>query len=161
MNFMIDFENTRDRGLDGVEYLTKEDSVTIFYSNSCKKIGQGRLQQIIDSKCEFDICCLQNTGKNALDFYIASRIGEIYGSGFSGTTAIVSKDNGFKAVKDYWKSCSCEQRNIILKPVIQESILSANEDSVRRLIIKEKLKDVDISIEFKKYEERIKIRKRL
>lgn len=132
MHFMIDYENVRDRGLEGAEYLTAEDSVTIFYSNSCKKVEQGKLQHILDSKCEFNVCCLQNTGKNALDFYIASRIGELYGSGYLGITAIISKDSGFKEVKDYWKTCSDTPKNIILKRNIQESILSSNENTIRR-----------------------------
>ena len=161
MHFMIDYENIRDRGLDGAEYLTKDDSVTIFFSKSCQKIGQGKLQKVFDSGCKLDICQLQNPGKNAVDFYIASRIGELYGNGYTGITAIVSNDNGFKAVREYWKKCSFHHREVILKPDIQQSIVSANENSIRRTEIQRVLKDVDIIEEFKKYEEKTRVRKEL
>ena len=48
-HFMIDLENTRSRGLQGAEYLSVEDCVTIFYSQSCLKVEGGKLQQIMDA----------------------------------------------------------------------------------------------------------------
>jgi hypothetical protein len=161
LHFMIDFENIRDRGLDGAEYLTEDDSVTIFFSRSCQKVGQGKLQKVFDSGCKLDICQLQNTGKNAVDFYIASRIGELYGNGYTGITAIISNDNGYKAVREYWKNCTLNKREVVIKPDIQQSIVSANENSTRRIEIQKMLKDADILEEFKKYKEKTRVRKEL
>ena len=115
---MIDFENTRSRGLQGAEYLQADDAVTIFYSQSCMKIERKRVCQLREARCGFHICKLQKAGKNALDFYIASRIGEIYGRGYTGMTAIVSNDTGFQAVGEYWKSCAAVSGNIILRWVL-------------------------------------------
>lgn len=81
IHFMVDLENTGSRGLQGVEYLESDDRITIFYSQSCLKIERGKLQQIAEAGSKLNICRLQNVGKNALDFYIASRIGEVYGKG--------------------------------------------------------------------------------
>ena len=97
LHFMIDLENTRSAGLQGAEYLTAADQVTIFYSKACVQITFGRMQELLASGCGMEVCRLVNTGKNALDFYIASRIGEVYGQGFEGTIAIVSNDKGFRA----------------------------------------------------------------
>ena len=105
IHFMIDFENTRNRGLQGAEYLQPDDSVTIFYSQVCMKIEWKWFCQLKESGCNFRICKLQKAGKNALDFYIASHIGEMYGQGYNGMTAIVSNDAGFRAVREYWKNC--------------------------------------------------------
>ena len=79
--FLIDFENTRSRVLQGTEYLLSDDFVTIFYSQACLLIEHGRFRQIEESGCGLDIYKSQSKGKNALDFYIAFRIGEIYGQG--------------------------------------------------------------------------------
>ena len=95
MSGMIDFENTGSRVLQGAEYLQPDDSVTIFYSQICMKIEQKPLRQLKESGCSFRICKLQKPGKNALDFYIASHIGEIYGQGYTGMIAIVSNDAGY------------------------------------------------------------------
>lgn len=161
IHFMIDLENTRSRGLQGAEYLNSEDSIIIFCSEACKRVEWGKMQQVIDSGSRMEICRLQNTGKNALDFYIASKIGEIYGGGYEGVTAIISNDKGFRAVQDYWRSCSPHQRKIVLKPDIEQSIPSSNENSGRRRLIQKKLQEVDVEAEYKKHEEHMRIRKEL
>ena len=158
LHFMIDLENTRSKGLQGAEYLQIEDKVTIFYSKSCVQITYGRMQEILDSGCGLEVCRLENAGKNALDFYIASRSGEVYGQGFEGTVAIISNDKGFRAIQDYWRCCASVSRRIILRSDIEQSIVSANENSVRRMAIQKKLKEVNLEVEYQKYEERRRMR---
>lgn len=41
---LIDYENVRDDGLYGTEYLTADDTLYLFYSGACQKI----------KKCFFD-----------------------------------------------------------------------------------------------------------
>lgn len=161
MNFMIDFENVRDRGLDGAIYLTPNDSVTIFYSRASQKISQGKLQEVFNSGCNLSICKLEHTAKNSLDYYIATAVGECYGSGYTGITAIVSNDKGFRAVKDYWQNRSSPARRIVIKPDILQSIVGANENSVRRLEIARLLTESYIEIEFEKYQRKIRKRRDL
>lgn len=159
MYFLIDFENIVNEGLKGAQYLLKEDSVIIFYSVSCEQIRQGSLYQLMESSCYLDICKLKKPGKNALDFYIATKIGAIFGGGYSGKVAIVSKDQGFGAVRDYWRNKEKPSREVILGDTIEKCILSANENRTRTEEIREQLKPVKLEIEFAKYQERIKIRK--
>lgn len=161
IHFMIDFENTRSRGLQGAEYLQADDAVTIFYSQACMKIEQGRLRQIREAGCRFRLCKLQKTGKNALDFYIASCIGEIYGQNYTGMDAIVSSDMGFQAVREYWKTCSSTPRNIILRPDIEQCIYSSGESSIRQRKIGMEKKEVHLEEEYKKYVEQQRIRQAL
>lgn len=155
IHFMVDFENVRSAGLQGSEYLCADDSVTIFYSECCKQIAQGEIKNFLASGCEVDICKLNKVGKNALDFYIASRIGQLYGSGYSGDIAVVSRDKGFQAVQDYWKKDS--SKKIILKPDIAQCIAFSGENSARSSIVREKKKVVNLECEFEKYKERKKI----
>lgn len=158
IHFMIDYENTRNKGLQGAEYLQADDAVTIFYSQACMKIEWERLRQIKESGCNFRICKLQRTRKNGLDFYIASRIGEIYGQNYTGMVEIVSNDVGFQAVRDYWKSCSSKPRNIILRPDIERCIHSSGGCSVRRRKIGIEKNELNLEEEYKKYAEQRKIR---
>lgn len=156
IHFMVDFENVRNNGLQGAEYLQANDKVTIFYSACCLQVENGRMQQILNSGCEFDIRRLQNTGKNALDFYIASYLGELFGSGFEGNAAIVSCDKGFRAVQEYWRSAPLS-RKIVLKSDIEQCIVSSGENSERSSLIREKKKTTNIECEFEKYQERKRI----
>ena len=96
IHFMVDWENIQHNGLQGSQYLCKTDSVTIFYSGACNRIEQGDLQNLLHSGCELQICKLVRTGKNALDFYISSKIGALFGGGYEGHVAIVSRDKGFR-----------------------------------------------------------------
>lgn len=159
--FMIDFENTGNLGLQGTSYLNNEDGVTIFYSKSSCNIEQRRIREIMETHCKFSICKLKKAGKNALDFYIASGIGELYGSGYNGSVIIVSNDRGFEAVRDYWKDCSKHPQSVIVRPNIEKGILASNENSIRFRKVKENLEKVDLEKEFLRYEERMKIRQAL
>ena len=92
MYFLVDFENVRSGGLRGVDYLEESDYLTIFFSNAAHSCENRYLEDIERSGCHFDTCKLKNTGKNGLDFYIASRVGEFYGTGHKERLAIISKD---------------------------------------------------------------------
>lgn len=161
LHFMIDFENTGNSGLQGASYLNREDSITIFYSKANYSVERRKIQEITESDCRLDICKLKKEGKNALDFYIASRIGELYGSGYHGMVIIVSNDKGFEAVRDYWKNCTEMPKNVIVRPNIEKGILASNENSIRFKTIKEHLENVNLEKEFLWYEERNRIKKTL
>lgn len=157
-HFMIDLENTRSKGLQGAEYLSPEDQVTVFYSQSCLKVEKGKLQQIIDAGSILDICRLQRNGKNALDFYITSRIGELFGAGYQGMVAIVSNDKGYCAVQDYWAKCVKPSRSIILQPNIEQCIGCSGENSARRKLIQEGMQEVNLETQYGLYGNRLRMR---
>lgn len=160
-HFMIDFENTWSKGLQGAEYLAPDDCVTVFYSQFCLKVEKGKLQQIIDAGSILDICRLQRTGKNALDFYIASRIGALFGAGYQGTVAIVSNDKGYSAVQDYWLNCAKPSRRIVLQPNIEQCIGCSDENSARRRLIQDRLQEVNLEAQYRLYGEHLETRRAL
>lgn len=161
LHFMIDFENTGNSGLQGAAYLNPEDSVTIFYSKARYRAESRKIQEIIKSACTFHICKLKKEGKNALDFYIASRIGELYGKGYDGSVIIISNDKGFEAVRDYWKNCAEPPKSVIVRSNIEKGILASNENSVRLRTIKTYLESVNLEEEYLRYEERNRMKKAL
>ena len=81
MLFLIDYENVSNPGMKGSEYLDSEDYVILFYSDAKKHVERRVLDALTSSGCTYEICKLCKTGKNALDFYIASKLGELIGSG--------------------------------------------------------------------------------
>lgn len=159
MYFLVDFENVLSDGLKGAQYLKADDAVTIFYSQVCEQVQQGAIRQIMDSSCHLDICKLKKQGKNALDFYIATSLGAVFGSDYIGKAAIVSRDQGFTAVRDYWRGCAGKPREVILGPTLEQCILSANENLERTVQAREQLKKVGLETEFAVYKERRKLRK--
>ena len=161
MYFLVDFENVRSGGLRDVDYLDKSDYITIFFSEAAHSCEGRYLEEIEESGCHFDTCKLQNTGKNGLDFYIASRVGEFYGSGHKERIAIISKDQGYKAVRDYWDVRLPSNKKIIISPSVERSLIASNDNSERVKRLKGKLASVDIDVFQAKYEERVKMQQLL
>ncbi|MCD8014393.1 MAG: PIN domain-containing protein [Lachnospiraceae bacterium] len=161
LQFLIDYENVRETGLDGVEHLYNTDTITIFYSAVCEKISQKSMDFILHSGCRFQAVRLKRTGKNALDFYIVSMVGALFGAGFSGKVVVVSKDKGYAAMKDYWMSHGISSERILLKATVKEGILASNENSIRRKLISAGTSQLSIEKEYAKYQERARLKKKI
>lgn len=71
------------------------------------------LTNVTASGCIFEIYKLNKAGKNALDFYIASRLGELIGEGYKKTVVIVSNDSEFRAVQDYWEKRENTKKKVL------------------------------------------------
>ena len=159
---LVDFENVNaTNGLRGVEYLNERDTLYIFYSGHCGKIRSDQIEAIERSGCTFKSFKLKNTGKNALDFYIAVECGILYEKGIR-HVSIISKDKGFLAVRDYLQIRDCKM-NVAAAPDIERGLISVNDpsDEARRQLIKSRSQNVDIQEMQARIEERSKFRKKL
>lgn len=161
MYFLIDYENVTGLGMRGTEYLLPEDHVIVFYSGSVPNMEVRHLQNIKDTGCGFTVYKLIKPHKNALDFYIATKLGEIFGSGYEGTIVIVSKDGGFHAVRDFWATHSKPSRRVVLGESIEKSILAAGEKNPRTEKLQRLLKNTDIGNFFSAYQETQKLKRAL
>lgn len=154
---LVDYENvSMTEGLKGVEYLNKDDSLIIFFSQCCEKIRAEYIGMIEKSHCEFKSYKLAKTGKNALDFYIAVECGFLSAKGEKQMT-IISKDKGFEAVADFFRvKPELADITVRLASNIENAILSLNspEDAERKQIIKEKTRTLNIDSEQARIHER-------
>lgn len=151
MYFLVDYENVKNDGLRGVEFLTDQDTLILFYSKAAYHCEKRYLKKITESGCNVEICKLVQTGKNALDFYIATKVGEIFGSGEKGPLVIISKDGGFQAVRDYWEKVSNSKNRVHLSPNIEKGIVSGGENNSRFQNVKASLENADIGEFFSSY----------
>ncbi len=161
MLFLIDYENVRNAGMRGAKYLQPSDYVIVFYSGSAQVMETRYLTAIRNSGCMFETCRLVKTRKNGLDFYIATRLGELFGAGFDGNAVIVSGDEGFQSLREYWQSRSKPPRRVLVNESIERGIISANENDERTAAIREQLKSQDIGNFFAAYQESRKLRELL
>ncbi len=161
LQFLVDYENVGESGLDGMTYLQDTDTLAVFYSTTCDKISRKTIDVIMRSGCSFETFYLKKTGKNALDFYIVSRIGELLGAGFEGKLIVVSKDKGYSAMRDYWASRGIPSQRILLKHSLREGIIASNEASARRNLAVKESAQVSIRAEYAKYQEREHLRKQM
>ena len=107
--FLIDYENVRVSGFDGVTNLTSEDVVVVFYSENADTLTFGLHRRINESKAQFHFQKVSVGGKNALDFQLCSYLGYLIrdtknGDGEANDNYyIVSNDHGYIILSDYWK----------------------------------------------------------
>lgn len=158
MLFLIDYENTGNAGLKGCGFLDANDHIILFYSEARKNAERRILDEITSSRCTFEICKLCKTGKNALDFYIASRLGELIGGGFSGISVIVSNDKGFQAVRDYWGKRAGKKMTVFLSSCIEDGIVTGNENNERTRELKQLRECVSIGGYHCAYTEKMRIK---
>lgn len=161
MYFLVDFENVRNLGMRGTEFLLRSDCVVLFYSDAAPVIEQRHLNNIQLAGCGFETCKLLKKRKNGLDFYIASKAGALFGAERCQNLVIVSNDGGFQAVRDYWQDRSGTKHRVALSESIEHGILAANENSERANLIRSYRKNVDIGNFDAAYQENLKMQRML
>lgn len=161
MYFLIDFENVRNLGMRGSEHLLPADCVIVFYSENAPVMELRHLNNIQSSGCCFEVCKLLVKRKNALDFYIATKVGELFGSHRCKRAVLVSCDTGFHSIRDFWQECSGTKNRVFISESIEQGIISAGESSPRAELIRTHRKMADIGQFYAAYQERLSLRKKL
>ncbi|MCL1866374.1 MAG: PIN domain-containing protein, partial [Oscillospiraceae bacterium] len=110
--FLIDFENVHSDGLTGVDFLSENDEVVIFHSNNADTITFEMMHKLMFSKAKLTYYKVKRGGRNALDFQMSSFLGYLIKTN-SETDAeffLISKDNGFDFVIDFWESGNTDSK---------------------------------------------------
>lgn len=161
MFFLVDLENVHNPGLSGADQLCAEDSLILFFSESSRNIERRYLTEIENADCQLETYKLKTTGKNALDFYIAVRVGEILCAAPDASIGIISKDKGYKAVCEFvrmrGKSVGC----VVKSTTIEGAILAADEANHRTKRIQRQVQTENIESFYAAHQERMRIRSRL
>lgn len=108
--YLIDYENVHQSGLNGVEKLTENDKLIIFYTTNAENLTFSLYEKLIQCKAEIQLHKVQCGGKNALDFQLSTFLGYILGQDASIDCHIISNDKGYEYVRSFWK-----ERNVKIK----------------------------------------------
>lgn len=134
--YLIDFENVKSRGMEGVELLTEEDTVCIFYSDNADSMTFDLHRKLNETKANIIYHKVAVGTKNALDFQLATYLGylicEQQREGIHPNYFIVTKDNGFTSLMVYWKAQGVPVRiirNLLWgkNPVAEQNLLTEEE----------------------------------
>ncbi|MCL1880577.1 MAG: PIN domain-containing protein [Oscillospiraceae bacterium] len=106
--FLIDFENVHSDGITGVDFLSENDEVVIFYSNNADSITFEMMHKLMFCKAKLNYYKVRRGGRNALDFQMSSYLGYLVEKYSDKPDEVefylVSKDTGFDFVIDFWTS---------------------------------------------------------
>lgn len=119
--FLIDFENVHSQGISGIEKLSADDRVYLFYSNNADSLSFRAHKAILNSEADIQYMSVTSGVKNALDFQLVSFLGYLIAVSPYSNYIIISSDNGFSAVKSFWRDIE-----ISIKPSIN-SYIKPNE----------------------------------
>ncbi|MDE6780350.1 MAG: hypothetical protein K2J40_02680 [Ruminococcus sp.] len=106
--YLIDYENVHQTGLNGIENLTENDIVVIFYTENAETLTFSLYEKLVQCKAEIQLCKVQCGGKNALDFQLATFLGYILGNNSDTECHIISNDKGYEYVISFWKEKDIE-----------------------------------------------------
>ena len=134
--YLIDYENVQAGSpLCGIDNLTSDDEVFLFYSDAANKIKEYYWDLFNNSICRTHLVKLMNTGHNALDFYISVQVGICIGAR-KNRIAIISNDKGFRAAVEYSGIVLSESnQNVICASCIEEARkVFENEKSIQKKV---------------------------
>lgn len=110
--YLVDYENVNTEGMQGVELLSAVDEVIIFYSHYADRLTFDLHQRINLSQAAVQYIKVDACKKNGLDFQLVTYLGYLIARTPESNFYIVSKDNGFQSVVQFW-----EDRQIARVPV--------------------------------------------
>lgn len=122
--YLIDFENVTSAGISGIQRLSKEDKVYIFYTVNAANMSFAAHMNLLSSPAEVIYYNVTSGGKNALDFQLASFLGYLISKGEDKDFYIISNDKGYDHVKNFWeRSGITEGVTIHSAPSINRSLI--------------------------------------
>lgn len=121
MIFLVDGDNNIGTGLQGINLLTAEDTVLIFY-------GKGQSLASIQKLCantQAHVQYLESVkgGKNSIDFQIITELGVLVGRGEADFAYVISQDKGYEAaIGALWSRYADTFQEVALRPSIQSCL---------------------------------------
>lgn len=103
MVYLVDFENVNSAGLTGIQKLSKEDKVYIFYTVNSASLSFAAHLNLLSCPAEVIYYYVASGAKNALDFQLASFLGYLISKGGDKNFCIISNDRGYEHVKNFWE----------------------------------------------------------
>ena len=126
--YLVDFENVKSKGLQGIDNLTETDTVIIFYSENSDTINFEMHQKVLTSKADIEYFKVNVGGKNALDFQLSTLLGYLVAKDTYTNIFIISNDRGFDFLHDFWHGKYVDSPNAMVyrTRTIQTAINFAN-----------------------------------
>lgn len=115
--YLIDTENVGSTWTNLLKENSKKMDLYVFVTENAKNLNFKLLHELTNTKVNLKIIDCE-IGKNSLDFYLASYLGYLIGKNANSSYVVVSQDNGFDHVIEYWNLQGIKVERIDTKPVV-------------------------------------------
>lgn len=134
MTYLVDFENVTSAGISGIQRLTKDDKVYIFYTVNASNLSFAAHLNLLSSPAEIIYYNVASGGKNALDFQLSSFLGYLISKGEEKNFCIISNDRGYEYVRGFWERNGLAAGvSVYSAPSINRSLVSAEKPFAARI----------------------------
>ena len=136
-NFYIDYENVHNEGLKGVEKLTPEDNLYLFYSDKADTLKIDVVQKLLQTQGNLRFTKIENGVENALDFQLITALMCDYAA--DNNYYIISRDKGYDAAitmaqqRDRKEIFRCKDISWALKHQNNEAIDESDPDVITEI----------------------------
>lgn len=132
-HYIVDYENVKAAGLDGVSKLTADDTVHIFYSENADTLTFGLHKRLNEADAVISYQKVEVGQKNALDFQLASFLGYLIRENEDVDAAyyIITKDKGFAPLETYWKK---RKKNVSLAVDVAGQSEKARKEELKKKV---------------------------
>ena len=121
MVFLVDGDNNIGTGLRGIEMLSEQDTVLIFYQ---KGLALTKIEKLCGTSCA-NIQYIESVrgGKNSIDFQIITELGVLVGRHEADYAYVISQDKGYAASIEALRSRYADAfEEVALRPSIEECL---------------------------------------
>ena len=142
MIFLVDGDNNIGTGLQGIEMLSEQDTVLIFYQ---KGLALTKIQKLCAAS-HADVQYVESVrgGKNSIDFQIITELGVLVGKREADYAYVISQDKGYAASIDALRARYADAfQEVALRPSIEECLhlgflrKAATRQELRAALVKE------------------------
>lgn len=101
--YLVDYENVNAGGLLGIDSLDATNTVLVFYSQQADTLTFSLHKQLMESRASITLLRVSGSSKNSLDFQLSSYLGYLIARDGQQQYCIISRDNGFGVLVEFWK----------------------------------------------------------
>lgn len=122
MIFLVDGDNNIGTGLKGVDMLSEQDTVMIFYQKG--GLSPSKIQKLCgQSRARIQLIESIRGGKNAVDFQIITELGVLVGQREADYAYVISQDKGYAASIDALQARYADAfQEVALRPSIEDCL---------------------------------------
>lgn len=126
--YLVDYENVNSSGMKGLDHLTENDEIYLFYCPNSNTMSFSLHNSICSSKAKIEFLNCSTGGKNSLEFQIATLLGFLIAKNGNSEYIIVSKDTGFTSVVAFWL-------NRKVKIMLANNLLKENQNTNENVLL--------------------------
>ena len=143
MIFLVDGDNNIGTGLKGIDMLSEQDAVLVFYQKA--GLALSKIQKLCaGTKADVQYIESVRGGKNAIDFQIITELGVLVGKREAEYAYVISQDKGYAASIDALRARYADAfQEVALRPSIEECmhlpfvLKAANRNDLCNALVKE------------------------